>query len=127
MTKPLAQTLEDLKNVSADFNTVVENLFEFRFEDYNQVFKINELDIPAKTYKRFPVFNNENAVAILMLWGAENKTAIHDHKNYEGKIKGNANEISKLLFDQMQKLASDYKKEYHPTSIKYMILVKQMY
>ena len=22
-----------------------------------------------------------------MLWGAENKTAIHDHKNYEGKIK----------------------------------------
>ena len=69
MTKPLAQTLEDLKNVSADFNTVVENLFEFRFEDYNQVFKINELDVPAKTYKRFPVFNNENAVAILMLWG----------------------------------------------------------
>ncbi len=87
MTKPLAQTLEDLKNVSADFNTVVENLFEFRFEDYNQVFKINELDVPAKTYKRFPVFNNGNAVAILMLWGAENKTAIHDHKNYEGKIK----------------------------------------
>ena len=35
MTKPLAQTLEDLKNVSADFNTVVENLFEFSFEEYN--------------------------------------------------------------------------------------------
>ena len=51
MTKTLAQTLEDLKNVSADFNTVVENLFEFRFEDYNQVFKINELDIPPPQNK----------------------------------------------------------------------------
>ena len=100
MTKPLAQTLEDLKNVSADFNTVVENLFEFRFEDYNQVFKINELDVPAKTYKRFPVFNNENAVAILMLWGAENKTAIHDHKNYEGKIKVLKGELTEVYYKE---------------------------
>ena len=100
MTKPLAQTLEDLKNVSADFNTVVENLFEFRFEDYNQVFKINELDVPAKTYKRFPVFSNENAVAILMLWGAENKTAIHDHKNYEGKIKVLKGELTEVYYKE---------------------------
>ena len=100
MTKPLAQTLEDLQNVSADFNTVVENLFEFRFEDYNQVFKINELDVPAKTYKRFPVFNNENAVAILMLWGAENKTAIHDHKNYEGKIKVLKGELTEVYYKE---------------------------
>lgn len=100
MTKPLAQTLEDLKNVSADFNTVVENLFEFRFEDYNQVFKINELDVPAKTYKRFPVFNNENAVAILMLWGAESKTAIHDHKNYEGKIKVLKGELTEVYYKE---------------------------
>ena len=55
MTNP-SPNFRRLKNVSADFNTVVENLFEFRFEDYNQVFKINELDVPAKTYKRFPVF-----------------------------------------------------------------------
>lgn len=100
MNKPLAQTLEDLKNVSADFNTVVENLFEFSFEDYNQVFKINELDVPAKTYKRFPVFNNENAVAILMLWGAENKTAIHDHKNYEGKIKVLKGELTEVYYKE---------------------------
>ena len=100
MNKPLSQTLEDLKNVSADFNTVVENLFEFSFEDYNQVFKINELDVPAKTYKRFPVFNNENAVAILMLWGAENKTAIHDHKNYEGKIKVLKGELTEVYYKE---------------------------
>lgn len=96
INKTLSNTLENLKNNSANFNTVVEELFSYQFDEYNQVFKIDSLDIPEKAYKRFPVFNNENCVAILMLWGVGNKTAVHDHKNYNGMIKvlkGNLTEI----------------------------------
>jgi hypothetical protein len=73
------------------------NLFSFDFQDYNEIFKINELNIPEKTYRRLPVFNNENCVAILMLWGINNKTAVHDHKNYEGKIKVLKGELPKCI------------------------------
>ena len=96
INKTLSSTFESLKNNSANFNTVVEELFSYNFDEYNQVFNIDSIDIPEKTYKRLPVFNNENCVAILMLWGVGNKTAVHDHKNYNGMIKvlkGNLTEI----------------------------------
>ena len=96
INKTLSSTFESLKNNSANFNTVVEELFSYQFDEYNQVFNIDSIDIPEKTYKRLPVFNNENCVAILMLWGVGNKTAVHDHKNYNGMIKvlkGNLTEI----------------------------------
>jgi predicted metal-dependent enzyme (double-stranded beta helix superfamily) len=92
----LSETLNALKQKNASFDEAVEKLFEFNYNDYNTIFKISEIEIPHQTYIRLPVFNNENCVAILMLWGVENKTAIHDHKNYNGQIKvlkGNLTEV----------------------------------
>ena len=87
LTKNIKYTLENLKKDNISFDIVAENLFSYDYQDYNEIFKIDQIEVPEKTYKRLPVFNNENCVAILMLWGVNNKTAVHDHKNYEGKIK----------------------------------------
>ena len=92
----LQDVLNNIKQKNVSFEEAVEALFQFNYQDYNAIFKIDEVEIPHKAYLRLPVFNNENCVAILMLWGVENKTAIHDHKNYDGRIKvlkGNLTEI----------------------------------
>ena len=83
----LQDVLNNIKQKNVSFEEAVEALFQFNYQDYNAIFKIDEVEIPHKAYLRLPVFNNENCVAILMLWGVENKTAIHDHKNYDGRIK----------------------------------------
>lgn len=96
LTKTLTETLEDLKKGKPHFEDVAEELFRYNYEDFNHLFGISKTHILQRTYDRLPVFKNENCVAILMLWGINNKTAIHDHKNYDGKIKvlkGNLTEI----------------------------------
>ena len=100
LTTNLNNTLENIKNKSLSYDEVSEILFSFDFQDYNEIFKINELNIPEKTYRRLPVFNNENCVAILMLWGINNKTAVHDHKNYEGKIKVLKGELTEVYYKE---------------------------
>ncbi len=100
LTTNLNNTLENIKNKSLSYDEVSEILFSFDFQDYNEIFKINELNIPEKTYRRLPVFNNKNCVAILMLWGINNKTAVHDHKNYEGKIKVLKGELTEVYYKE---------------------------
>ena len=100
LTTNLNNTLENIKNKSLSYDEVSEILFSFDFQDYNEIFKINELNIPEKTYRRLPVFNSENCVAILMLWGVNNKTAVHDHKNYEGKIKVLKGELTEVYYKE---------------------------
>ena len=100
LTTNLNNTLENIKNKSLSYDEVSEILFSFDFQDYNEIFKINELNIREKTYRRLPVFNNENCVAILMLWGINNKTAVHDHKNYEGKIKVLKGELTEVYYKE---------------------------
>ena len=100
MTKNIKYTLENLKKDHVSFDIIAENLFSYDYQDYNEIFKIDQIEVPEKTYRRLPVFNNENAVAILMLWGAENKTAIHDHKNYEGKIKVLKGELTEVYYKE---------------------------
>ena len=102
LTTNLNNTLENIKNQSLSYDEVSEILFSFDFQDYNEMFKINELNIPEKTYRRLPVFNNENCVAILMLWGINNKTAVHDHKNYEGKIKVLKGELTEVYYKEIK-------------------------
>ena len=100
MTKNIKYTLENLKKDNISFDIVAENLFSYDYQDYNEIFKIDQIEVPEKTYKRLPVFNNENCVAILMLWGVNNKTAVHDHKNYEGKIKDLKGEITEVYYKE---------------------------
>ena len=100
MTKNIKYTLENLKKENISFDIVAENLFSYDYQDYNEIFKIDQIEVPEKTYKRLPVFNNENCVAILMLWGVNNKTAVHDHKNYEGKIKVLKGELTEVYYKE---------------------------
>ena len=100
MTKNIKYTLENLKKDHVSFDIVAENLFSYDYQDYNEIFKIDQIEVPEKTYKRLPVFNNENCVAILMLWGVNNKTAVHDHKNYEGKIKVLKGELTEVYYKE---------------------------
>ena len=100
LTKNIKYTLENLKKDNISFDIVVENLFSYDYQDYNEIFKIDQINVPEKTYKRLPVFNNENCVAILMLWGVNNKTAVHDHKNYEGKIKVLKGELTEVYYKE---------------------------
>ena len=100
MTKNIKYTLENLKKDNISFDIVAENLFSYDYQDYNEIFKIDQIEVPEKTYKRLPVFNNENCVAILMLWGVNNKTAVHDHKNYEGKIKVLKGELTEVYYKE---------------------------
>lgn len=100
MTKNIKYTLENLKKDNISFDIVAENLFSYDYQDYNEIFKIDQINVPEKTYRRLPVFNNENCVAILMLWGVNNKTAVHDHKNYEGKIKVLKGELTEVYYKE---------------------------
>ena len=100
LTKNIKYTLENLKKDNISFDIVAENLFSYDYQDYNEIFKIDQIEVPEKTYKRLPVFNNENCVAILMLWGVNNKTAVHDHKNYEGKIKVLKGELTEVYYKE---------------------------
>lgn len=100
MTKNIEYTLENLKKDHVSFDIIAENLFSYDYQDYNEIFKIDQINVPEKTYKRLPVFNNENCVAILMLWGVNNKTAVHDHKNYEGKIKVLKGELTEVYYKE---------------------------
>ena len=100
MTKNIKYTLENLKKDHVNFDIIAENLFSYDYQDYNEIFKIDQIEVPEKTYKRLPVFNNENCVAILMLWGVNNKTAVHDHKNYEGKIKVLKGELTEVYYKE---------------------------
>ena len=100
MTKNIKYTLENLKKDHVSFDIIAENLFSYDYQDYNEIFKIDQIEVPEKTYKRLPVFNNENCVAILMLWGVNNKTAVHDHKNYEGKIKVLKGELTEVYYKE---------------------------
>ena len=100
LTKNIEYTLENLKKDNISFDIVAENLFSYDYQDYNEIFKIDQINVPEKTYKRLPVFNNENCVAILMLWGVNNKTAVHDHKNYEGKIKVLKGELTEVYYKE---------------------------
>ena len=100
MTKNIEYTLENLKKDHVNFDIIAENLFSYDYQDYNEIFKIDQIEVPEKTYKRLPVFNNENCVAILMLWGVNNKTAVHDHKNYEGKIKVLKGELTEVYYKE---------------------------
>ena len=100
LTKNIKYTLENLKKDNISFDIVAENLFSYDYQDYNEIFKIDQINVPEKTYRRLPVFNSENCVAILMLWGVNNKTAVHDHKNYEGKIKVLKGELTEVYYKE---------------------------
>lgn len=95
-SKLLLEAIENLKSKDVDYQEVASELFKFDYEDYDAAFNISKMDVPGKSYVRVPIYAN-NCCAIMMLWGVNNKAAIHDHLNYDGLIKvlkGNLTEIS---------------------------------
>ncbi|CVK16054.1 Cysteine dioxygenase type I [Apibacter mensalis] len=92
----LVSCIENLKINNSDYKHVASELFKYDFNDYNAAFTINQVNVPEGSYVRLPIYADK-CCAILMLWGINNKTAIHDHLNYDGLIKvlkGNLTEIS---------------------------------
>lgn len=93
----LVDVLENLMQQPKGFDETVRELFRYNYSDYNQWFEISKLSVERETYKRVPVFRSQECVAILMIWGKDNTTAIHDHNNYDGRIKvlkGSLTEVS---------------------------------
>lgn len=90
MQNTLDITLEDflleIDQISMRFEDFSQQFFQYDYQDFNEVFKLDVIQIPDKTYFRLPIYQGK-FVAFLMLWGKENRTAIHDHKNYDGMIK----------------------------------------
>ncbi|MXO31644.1 hypothetical protein GFV01_00980 [Apibacter sp. B2912] len=95
-SQELLSCIENLKLSNSDYEQVASELFKYNFNDYDATFSINKVNVPEGSYVRLPIFANK-CCAILMLWGINNKTAIHDHLNYDGLIKvlkGNLTEVS---------------------------------
>ncbi|MCT6869917.1 cysteine dioxygenase family protein [Apibacter sp.] len=95
-SEKLLTSIDNLKLNKSDYKQVASELFKYDFKDYDAAFNISEINVPEESYVRIPIYS-DNCCAILMLWGINNKTAIHDHLNYDGLIKvlkGNLTEIS---------------------------------
>ena len=93
----LRQVLDDLKHKKPlSFEEICDLLFTFDYNDFNKVFPLSQTKVENSTYQRIPIYNGET-VAFIMLWGVDNCSAIHDHGNYDGKIKilkGSLTEVS---------------------------------
>ncbi|MBF5027069.1 cysteine dioxygenase [Planobacterium oryzisoli] len=85
--RPLLLTLESLSASPKHFSKTVESLFRYGYEDYNEVFHLDQHLEELKDYRRLEVLKGIGCSAILMLWGKDNQTAIHDHRTNHVKIK----------------------------------------
>ncbi|KIA83728.1 hypothetical protein OA84_09650 [Kaistella solincola] len=93
----LEQVLADLKaKNSLSFEEVCDLLFTFHIKDFEEIYQISALEIPAETCMRIPVFQGE-FFAALKIWGINYCSVIRDHVNYDTKLKvlkGSLTEIS---------------------------------
>lgn len=97
LPESLVHVLENLSDKTKNFEEIVLELFSFDFDDYNQLFSVDHVEVDNHDYLRIPVFRSENCVVNLRIWGIDHTTAIHDHNNYEGRIKvlkGSLSEVS---------------------------------
>lgn len=83
----LEKVLADLKTKkNLSFEDVCDLLFTFQYKDFDELFQITPLELPPGTFMRIPVYHDEYIVA-LKIWGINNYSVIHDHSNYDVKIK----------------------------------------
>lgn len=96
-TFSLVETLETLKTHTANYNEAAEELFSFSFSDYNLLFELDRFSVSPETFIKVPVLETENFTAVIVLWGVDKGTAIHDRTQYDGRIKvlkGSLTEVS---------------------------------
>jgi cysteine dioxygenase len=96
-SKSLELLLQKLKTEKFSFEETAEMLFYYDYQDFNTLFHIDKIAVANKPYHRLPIYNG-NFVAILMIWGIDNATAIHDHNNYDGRIKVLKGSLSELSY-----------------------------
>ena len=86
-TQNLTQVLENLqKKKKLSFEDVCDLLFTFKLEDFEELFHISSVEVPAETFVRIPVFQGEY-ISFLKVWGPKNYSTIRDHSNYDSKVK----------------------------------------
>ncbi|WP_234108826.1 MULTISPECIES: cysteine dioxygenase [Chryseobacterium] len=93
----LKQVLDDLATKKPlSFEEICDLLFTYDYNDFNKIFPLSQTKVENGTYLRIPIYSGE-VVAFIMLWGIDNCSAIHDHGNYDGRIKilkGSLTEVS---------------------------------
>ena len=97
LKESLVDALENLTLHPKGFDETVQELFRYSYDDYNEWFEIDKIWVENESYRRLPVYRNQHCVAIIMIWGEDNISAIHDHNNYDGRIKvlrGSLTEVS---------------------------------
>lgn len=83
----LSHVLEDLKTKKRlNFEEICDLLFTFRYSDFDAIYSLSQREIGGENFLRIPVFEDD-PVAVLMIWGSDCCTAIHDHGSYDGRIK----------------------------------------
>ena len=83
----LSHVLQHLRTKKRlNFEEICDLLFTFRYEDFDSVFHLSQREIGGESCLQIPVFEDD-PVAVLMIWGSDNCTAIHDHGSYDGRIK----------------------------------------
>ncbi|KMQ70677.1 cysteine dioxygenase [Chryseobacterium koreense] len=93
----LRQVLDDLVTKKPlSFEEICDLLFTYDYNDFNKIFPLSVTEVERGTYQRIPIYSGD-VVAFIMLWGIDNCSAIHDHGNYDGRIKilkGSLTEVS---------------------------------
>ncbi|HAI81239.1 MAG TPA: hypothetical protein DCL65_09445 [Chryseobacterium sp.] len=83
----LSHVLDDLRiKKRLNFNEICDLLFTFSYSDFDSVFHLSERKVSEEIFIRIPVFEDD-PFAVLTVWGSDSCTAIHDHGNYDGRIK----------------------------------------
>lgn len=83
----LSHVLDDLRiKKRLNFNEICDLLFTFSYSDFDSVFHLSERKVSEENFIRIPVFEDD-PFAVLTVWGSDSCTAIHDHGNYDGRIK----------------------------------------
>lgn len=94
----LAQVLEDLKTSDhLNFDEICDLLFRFSYNDFDEIFNISDKVIPDETYVQIPVYNGR-FVAVLMVWGIDGSSAIHDHSKYDVRIKVLKGMVTEVIY-----------------------------
>jgi cysteine dioxygenase len=82
----LPDAINNIIRNKCNFIEVRDLLFKYDYRDFEKMFQPEKAYIETGTYMRMPVYTGDCCV-FLMLWGANSKTAIHDHRDYDGKVK----------------------------------------
>ncbi|QDP84297.1 hypothetical protein FNJ88_01530 [Chryseobacterium sp. SNU WT5] len=92
----LEKVLDIIRKKELSFSDVCDLLFTFKFEDFDEIFGLSEIKIPAETSRTIPIIQAEY-LSFLKIWGVRNYSTIRDHSNCDSVnkiLKGSLTEVN---------------------------------